>query len=75
MAELKPAVNKAASVIHELLYAKGQNQRQLAEDLEVACGSLNDYLRSRTVPSLRVAVLVDDYFKGRVPPRTWLEEP
>lgn len=73
MPPFKSPPNKAAARIRSFMEKRCISQRQLAFDLGLYPGSLGDYLLSRTEPSLRVAVMIDDYFKGEVPPRTWLE--
>lgn len=75
MYQLKPPNNKAASVIRGILDKEGMSLRGLGIELEVPNGSMGDYMRGRTVPPLVIAVQIDDYFGGRVPPRCWLEKP
>lgn len=70
----KAPKNKAAEIILGFLMDTGVSQRELAGELGLPNGSFGDYMRSRTIPPLAVAVKIEDYFDGMVLPRHWLED-
>lgn len=71
----KPPMNRAARLIFQYLDEHSMTQAELAAKLDVCPGALGDYVRSRTCPSLFVALKIEDYFQGEVPARSWLEAP